>query len=279
MIDKGGVRVEWPRPKPSLSVALRRAVEGLHKGSGVWHEDLRRRLGPELRGRWHIAAADPAAVVRAVVVARLAAVLASFGDDRLAEVFWAAFNVGLPRDEENAKLAGRFARLGMSRTKCDEQRELFTRRIKESLSRPLPRLSEADLASARTLLEPPPARPGLHVVDAFTDLPRYVLARFPEDRVRVPFVGKELLIASLEGAGDWCCVFTDDRMLGEYGKALGQRWSGVRSCSGREAAQAAARRTAGLLVNPNADFGGGTGRMLSLPLAVVREIAGTPEPR
>ncbi|MGW7532722.1 hypothetical protein [Amycolatopsis sp. NPDC054798] len=279
MIDKGGVRVDWSRPEPPMSVALRRAVEALHKGSGVWHEDLRRRLGAELCGRWHIPAAAAAADVRVVVVARLAAVLASFGDDRLAEVFWAAFNVGLPRDEENAKLAGRFARLGLSRTKCDEQRELFTRRIKESLARPLPPLGPAELASARALLEPPAARPGPHVVDAFSDLPRYALARFPEDPVRIPFLGKEPLIASLAGAGDWCCVFTDDRMLGEYGKALGQRWSSVRSCSGREAAQAAVRREAGLLVNPNAGFGGGTERMLSLPPAVVRQIAGTPEPR
>ncbi|MET9260981.1 hypothetical protein [Amycolatopsis sp. NPDC004079] len=279
MIDKGGARVGWSRPEPPMSVALRRAVEALHKGRGVWHEDLRRRLGRELCVLWHIPPAAAAADVRVVVVARLAAVLASFGDDRLAEVFWAAFNVGLPRDEENAKLEGRFARLAISRTKCDEQRELFTLRIKESLSPRLPPLSPAELASARALLEPPAARPGLHVVDAFSDLPRYVLAKFPEDPVRMPFVGKELLIASLDGAGDWCCVFTDDRVLGEYGKALGQRWSGVRSCSGREAAQAAARRTAGLLVNPGAGFGGGTERMLSLPLAVVREIAGTPEPR
>ncbi|WP_409182701.1 hypothetical protein F9C11_41005 [Amycolatopsis sp. VS8301801F10] len=278
MIDKGGVRVSWSRPEPPMSVALRKAVEGLHKGSGVWHEDLRRRLGAELCGRWQIPAAAPAADVRVVVVARLAAVLESFGDDRLSRVFWAAFNVGLPRDEENAKLAGRCAGLGISRTKFDEQRELFTRRIKESLVRPLPPLGPAELAAARALLEPPPARPEEHVLDALADVPRLVLAKFPEDTVRMPFVGKELLIASLGGAGDWCCVFTNDRGLGEYGKALGQRWTSVRSCSGREAARAAARATAGLLVNPNAGFGGGTERMLSLPLSVVREIAGT-EPR
>ncbi|MFD2472546.1 hypothetical protein [Amycolatopsis silviterrae] len=277
MIDKGGVRVDWSRPEPPMSVALRKAVDGLHKGSGVWHEDLRRRLGQELRARWHVPDTAAAAEVRVVVVARLAAVLESFGDDRLAGVFWAAFNVGLPRDEENAKLAGRFARLGISRTKCDEQRELFTRRIKESLSRPLPPLSPAELAAARALLEPPPARPVSHVVEAFADLPGYVLARFPEERVRMPFAGKELLIAALGECGNWCCVFTDDEALSEYAKALGQQWSSVRSCSGREAAQAAVRHSAGLLVNPNAAFGGGTERMLSLPLDTVREIAGTRE--
>ncbi|WP_406641995.1 hypothetical protein [Amycolatopsis sp. WGS_07] len=265
------------RPEPQLSVALSRAVERLHKGSGVWHADLRRRLGPELCRRWHVPAAATAAEVRAIVVARLAAVLARFGGDRYAEVFWTAFNVGLPPGEENAKLAGRFARLTMSRTKCDELRDRFTHAIKQSLFRELPPLGPAELASARALLEPPPARPVSHVVEAFADLQGYVLARFPEERVRMPLAGKELLIASLGEGGKWCCVFTDDQALDAYGKALGQRWSSVRSCSGREAARAAARHSAGLLVNPNAAFGGGTERMLSLPPAAVREIAGLRE--
>ncbi|WP_147397319.1 hypothetical protein [Amycolatopsis panacis] len=260
--------------------AMSKAIEALHKGRGIWRADLRSFLGPELRRRWHVPGdADPE-LVRVIVVARLAAVLAEFGDPGLAEVFWAAFNVGLTQDAESRTLRGRFARLGAGRTKCDDQRELFTARIAESVRRPQRPLESAQLAAARVLLageKAAPRRGELSAVEAFVDLPRYVLSRFPQERLRVPLLGDGPLVASLGPDCEWYCVFTDDWTLERYRGVVGDRWSGIRHWSGRELATAAVRRgkPTGVLVNPSAVPGSGTERTVSLPPAVLRTMSGS----
>ena len=255
---------------------VRRAIDGLHKNEGVWRKNLDEYLGAELCHRWQVRPGSSPAEVRTVVVARLAAVLEHFGDRTLTDVFWAAYNVGLPRDEASRKLDGRFRRLDSGRTKFDGLRKLFTERLAESVDHPLPRLTEAELRAARGLLAEAAAGGKPHPVEVFVDPVSFVLSWFSEERVCVPMVGDDPLVASLGDGGDWCCVFTSDALLDRYRAIVGELWSQVRWRSGRQVVQAAVRRPvpAGVLVNPSGVLGAGTERSLSLPPATARVLAG-----
>jgi hypothetical protein len=265
------VRREFPPDK-----TVERAIDGLHKNEGVWRKKLDEYLGAELCRRWRVRPDASPAEVRTVVVARLAAVLEHFGDRTLTGVVWAAYNVGLPRDEASKKLDGRFRRLDSGRTKFDGLRKLFTEQLAESVGHPLPPLTPAELRAAADLLAESTECGKPHPVEVFVDPVGFVLSRFSEERVCVPMVGDAPLVASLGDGGDWCCVFTSDALLDSYRAIVGELWSQVRWRSGRQVVQDAVRRPvpAGVLVNPSGVLGAGTERSLSLPPAAARALAG-----
>src|SRR4051794_34268539 len=70
-------------------------LHSLHKGLGIRHPDLRKRLGSELRKIWRIADDDDLEIVRAKAIYRLETILRKFSDPQLSMVVRTYYNIYL----------------------------------------------------------------------------------------------------------------------------------------------------------------------------------------
>ncbi len=249
----------------------------IHARAGIRQDGLGRSLGPELRAIWGIAEGAEPGRVREIVLLRLNRVLGQFTDPVLPEIVWTAYNLGVDPAESGAGMVGRLRRMvdrgrvAISERTCTRRFYRFLSGVKNSLDAPQPELTEEDLRLASYWLDGN-IRPGHDRLSRMSPVVRMFLdgrVCGPADETGAP------LPDSLEGHGDWFCVFTDDRLFAEYRAATGAGWARVGHRTGREVVRAAAGRSeaTGVLVNPRPIRGAGIDAALPLPPSEIARLA------
>ncbi|WP_020669664.1 hypothetical protein [Amycolatopsis nigrescens] len=279
--DKNG------EPGKKLVECLRK----LHKDRGLRHDDLRSRLGPELRELWGITEKDDKERVRAKAAIRIRARLAGF-DRKMTEVVAAYYNLS-PDAKRNAMLLGE-RREELARRKGDQysvrqtSREFdwFLAELVKSLKQPCPPIPEAELQRMVDQLRGGAAQDRLgraihrvhhpqHASDEALVQLRSAVLHGPRSAT------DELAVTSTAGFGHWLCVFTSPGLLHDYRRRTGAAWLDEHwSKTGAELVREVhrVRLPVGILVNPSPRRGDETAESLPIPPELVARLAQSHRP-
>jgi hypothetical protein len=281
------------RSKKSRTIKPEDGLRSIHRGIGIWEDDLHESMGERLRAIWGVPDNATPSRVREIVLLRLKAVLDTQVHPKLFVVVWTTYNLGVPT--VSSGMAERLGRLsddrpvGFSRSSCDRLFRSFLKVAERSLANEHPALEERDLRAAAGYLEAN-VRPDRGILlgssSEGASLHNAIRAlRAPADEpirqfLTTPVHGPvteagALQVAELGKHGSWLCVFADKHLLDEYRCAAKANWPRTTRKNGREVILEAAGQTplVGVLVNPSHQRGTGIEASLPLPPELIKRVA------
>ncbi|MDT7726711.1 MAG: hypothetical protein QOI21_3287 [Actinomycetota bacterium] len=273
---------------------LAKCLRSIHRGTGIWQDDLHGSLGPGLRAIWGVADNATATQVREIVLLRLKSLLDTRTDPKLPVIVWTAYNLGAAPGTTG--MVARFnglreaGRAGFSERSCTRPFYKFVEALERSLADEHPPLGDADLLTAAGWLakniRPERGRLSINIGEGAALYNAIRALRTPvEEPIRrfliAPVYGPvtelgTMLPARLGKHGTWLCVFTDEHLLDEYRGAAKTNWRTARK-HGREVVLEAADGPVptGVLVNPSPRRGTGIDASLPLPPELIARVAAT----